>query len=109
MRTETARKAWLGGRLATEGTLTVDAGCAGALAAGASLLAAGITQVYGEFQRGALVGLFGPEGERLGQGLVEYSAAECRAILGKRESEQEAELGYAPRAAVVHRDHMVQG
>ena len=109
VRTETARKAWLGGRLATEGTLTVDAGCAGALAAGASLLAAGITQVYGEFQRGALVGLFGPEGERLGQGLVEYSAAECRAILGKRESEQEAELGYAPRAAVVHRDHMVQG
>ncbi|MEO0644291.1 MAG: glutamate 5-kinase [Pseudomonadota bacterium] len=110
LRRDTARKAWIGGRLAIEGVLSVDAGCARAIAAGgASLLAAGLTEVTGDFQRGALVGLHGPKGERLGQGLVEYAASECRAILGKRESEQEAELGYAPRAAVVHRDHMVQG
>lgn len=109
VRTDTARKAWLGGRLAIEGILSVDAGCVEALANGASLLAAGLTEVEGDFQRGALVGLHGPKGERLGQGLVEYSAVECRAILGKRESEQEVQLGYAPRAAVVHRDHMVQG
>ncbi|MEM9084399.1 MAG: glutamate 5-kinase [Pseudomonadota bacterium] len=107
VRSDSARKAWLGGRLAPEGALKVDAGCAAALAQGASLLAAGITQVDGEFQRGALVGLEGPDGARLGQGLVEYSAAECRAIQGKRESEQEAQLGYAPRSSVVHRDHMV--
>ncbi|MEL6737490.1 MAG: glutamate 5-kinase [Pseudomonadota bacterium] len=109
VRSDTARKSWLGGRLAIEGVLSVDSGCAKALVGGASLLAAGLTEVTGDFQRGALVGLHGPKGERLGQGLVEYSAQECRAILGKREGEQEAELGYAPRAAVVHRDHMVQG
>ncbi|MEM7703425.1 MAG: glutamate 5-kinase [Pseudomonadota bacterium] len=109
VRSDSARKAWLGGRLTVEGVLTVDVGCVDALSNGASLLAAGLIEVDGDFQRGALVGLHGPKGERLGQGLVEYSAAECRAILGKRESEQEAELGYAPRAAVVHRDHMVQG
>ncbi|MEM7687993.1 MAG: glutamate 5-kinase [Pseudomonadota bacterium] len=108
VRTDTARKAWLGGRLAVEGVLSVDAGCVEALADGASVLAAGLTGVDGDFQRGALVSLHGPKGERLGQGLVEYSASECRAILGKREAEQEAELGYAPRAAVVHRDHMVR-
>jgi glutamate 5-kinase len=79
------------------------------LAKGASLLAAGLTDVEGEFARGALVSLHGPNGERLGQGLVEYSAAEVRAIAGLREAEQEAQLGYAPRAAVVHRDHMVHG
>ncbi len=108
VRTDNARKAWLGGRLAIEGVLTVDAGCAAALCEGASVLAAGLMQVEGDFQRGALVALHGPRGERLGQGLVEYSARECRAILGKREAEQEAELGYAPRAAIVHRDHMVR-
>ena len=107
VRADSARKAWLGGRLAPEGALRVDGGCAAALAQGASLLAAGITRVEGEFQRGALVSLEGPDGARLGQGLVEYSASECRAIQGKREGEQEAQLGYAPRAAVVHRDHMV--
>lgn len=107
VRSASARKAWLGGRLAPEGVLTVDAGCVRALADGASVLAAGLTDIEGDFQRGALVSLHGPNGERLGQGLVEYSAEECRAITGLREAEQEAQLGYAPRAAVVHRDHMV--
>ncbi|WP_299195155.1 glutamate 5-kinase [uncultured Erythrobacter sp.] len=107
VRSDNARKSWLGGRLAPEGVLTVDAGCVEALSGGASLLAAGLTEVEGEFDRGALVSLHGPKGERLGQGLVEYSAAECRAIAGLKQGEQEAELGYVPRAAVVHRDHMV--
>lgn len=108
VRTDSARKTWLGGRIAPEGVLSVDAGCVKALGEGASLLAAGLTEVEGEFLRGALVSLHGPNGERLGQGLVEYSAEECRAIAGRREAEQEERLGYAPRAAVVHRDHMVQ-
>ena len=103
-----ARKAWLGGRLAPSGVVTVDAGCADALAKGASLLAAGLTEIEGDFARGDLVAIFGPKGERLGQGLVEYTAAECRAILGLREERQAERLGYAPRAAVVHRDHMVR-
>jgi glutamate 5-kinase len=107
VRSDNARKSWLGGRLAPEGVLTVDAGCVSALQDGASLLAAGLTEVEGEFQRGALVSLHGPKGERLGQGLVEYSSDECRAILGLQGGDQEAKLGYAPRAAVVHRDHMV--
>ncbi len=109
VRSDNARKAWLGGRLAPEGVLSVDAGCVSALSDGASLLAAGLTEVEGDFARGALVSLHGPKGERLGQGLVEYSAAECRAIAGLKQAEQEARLGYAPRAAVVHRDHMVRG
>jgi glutamate 5-kinase len=108
VRSDNARKAWLGGRLAPEGVLTVDEGCANALGEGASLLAAGLVEVEGEFQRGALVSLHGPKGERLGQGLVEYSAEECRAIAGLTSGEQETRLGYAPRAAVVHRDHMVR-
>lgn len=107
-RDESARKAWLSGRLAPTGVLTVDPGCVAALENGASLLAAGMIEVEGDFRRGDLVAIFGPKGERLGQGLVEYTSDECRAILGLREGEQEAKLGYAPRAAVVHRDHMVR-
>ena len=105
---EGARKAWLSGRLAPAGVLTVDEGCVTALQGGASLLAAGLTEVEGEFHRGDLVAIFGPKGERLGQGLVEYTSTECRAILGLREDGQADKLGYAPRAAVVHRDHMVR-
>ncbi|KLE33844.1 glutamate 5-kinase [Aurantiacibacter luteus] len=103
-----ARKAWLGGRLAPSGVITVDAGCVEALGKGASLLAPGMTAVDGDFARGDLVAMHGPKGERLGQGLVEYTAAECRAILGLKQEAQAERLGYAPRAAVIHRDHMVR-
>jgi glutamate 5-kinase len=106
-RRDGGRKAWLGGRLAPAGVLTVDEGCAAALAGGSSVLAAGVVAVDGEFARGDLVTLHGAKGDRLAQGLVEYSAAECRAIAGRKAGDQAALLGYAPRAAVVHRDHMV--
>jgi len=109
VRSDNARKAWIGGMIAPEGVLSVDAGCVSALLDGASLLAAGLIEVEGEFERGALVSLHGPKGERLGQGIVEYSSDECSAIAGLKNEEQEERLGYAPRAAVVHRDHMVHG
>lgn len=106
-RRDGARKAWLGGRLAPRGTLRVDKGCAAALESGASLLAAGIVGVSGDFRRGDLVSIVSMGGKAMAQGLAEYSVAEVQAIAGKRESEQAERLGYAPRAAVVHRDHMV--
>ena len=106
-RNSRARQAWLGGRLSPNGVLTVDQGCAAALAEGASLLAAGVTEVAGEFARGDLVIIHSSKGDRLAQGLVEYTAAECRAIAGRKAGDQAGLLGYTPRAAVVHRDHMV--
>ncbi|MGN3973841.1 glutamate 5-kinase [Tsuneonella sp. SYSU-LHT278] len=106
-RRDGGRKVWLGGRIAPAGVLTVDEGCAAALGAGSSLLAAGVTGVDGDFARGDLVTIHSAKGDRLAQGLVEYTAAECRAIAGRKAGEQAGLLGYAPRAAVVHRDHMV--
>jgi glutamate 5-kinase len=106
-RRDGGRKAWLGGRIAPVGVLTVDAGCADALATGSSLLAAGVMQVDGDFARGDLVTIHSAKGDRLAQGLAEYSAAECRAIAGRSSAEHADLLGYSPRAAVVHRHHMV--
>lgn len=102
-----ARQAWLGGRLAAKGVLTVDEGCARALEGGASLLAAGITEVTGEFARGDLVTVVSAKGDRVAQGLCEYSAIDCHAIMGARQEAQGEKLGYTPRAAVIHRDHLV--
>ena len=89
------------------GTLRVDEGCANALRGGASLLAAGIVGISGAFRRGDLVKIVTMRGEELAQGLAEYEAHEIQAIAGKRAEDQADRLGYAPRAAVVHRDHMV--
>ena len=107
-RGSSARQAWLGGRLSPKGVLTVDEGCARALEGGASLLAAGVTEVAGEFARGDLVTVVTAKGDRVAQGLCEYSAPECRAIMGLKAEAQAGRLGYAPRAAVIHRDHLVR-
>ena len=100
-----ARKAWLAGRLTAKGVVTVDAGAAQALAGGRSLLAAGAIAVSGDFARGDVVTIAGPDGP-IARGLAEYDAGEMQRLLGRRSEEQEALLGYAPRAALIHRNHM---
>jgi glutamate 5-kinase len=102
-----ARKAWLGGRLRLKGALLVDMGAAAALGRGSSLLAAGITGVEGDFQRGDAVAIRDGEGRVLAHGLAEYDAAECARLVGRQSGDQAAILGYAPRSAVVHRDQLV--
>ncbi|MCH7629626.1 MAG: glutamate 5-kinase, partial [Proteobacteria bacterium] len=102
-----ARKAWLGGRMRLRGQVHVDAGAAAALARGSSLLAAGVTAIDGDFQRGDAVAVLGPDGATLARGLSEYDAAECAAIMGRQSAEHEDILGYAPRSALIHRDQMV--
>jgi glutamate 5-kinase len=101
-----ARKAWLAGRLTVKGQITIDAGAARALAKGASLLAAGATAVDGKFKRSDVVDVLSG-GAIIARGLSEYDSADAARIAGKRSDALEAILGYAPRAALIHRDHMV--
>jgi len=106
-RKDAGRKAWLGGRLRLAGGLTIDAGCARALAEGNSLLAAGIIAVEGRFGRGDAVAIRDPQGQVVAHGLAEYDAAQCALLMGRRNAEHAALLGHAPRSAVVHRDYLV--
>ena len=103
---QAARKRWIAA-MKPRGEVTVDAGAVTALAAGKSLLPAGVKKVTGSFGRGDPVAILGPDGVVLGKGLVRYTAAEAKAIAGHRSGEIEAILGYAGRAALVHRDDMV--
>ena len=100
-----ARKAWLAGGLTARGAIHVDAGAARALATGNSLLAAGATRVEGRFARGDLVTIEGPDGT-VARGLSEYDAADAARLLGRQSEDHAALLGYAPRAALVHRNHL---
>lgn len=102
-----ARKAWLAGGLTAQGRLVIDAGAVKALHGGASLLAAGVTTVGGDFVRGDILDIAGPDGRVVARGLSEYPAADAAAIRGLGRDAQAKALGYAPRSAMVHRDHMV--
>jgi glutamate 5-kinase len=103
---QAARKRWIAA-MKPRGEVRVDAGAARALAQGKSLLPAGVTVVGGSFGRGEPVTITGPDGAALGIGLIRYTAAEARAIAGRRSGDIGAILGYPGRAALIHRDDMV--
>ena len=102
-----ARKAWLAGRLTVRGCITIDPGAVNALRQGKSLLAAGATGIDGQFARGDVIEITDAEGAKIARGLSEYDAADAARIVGRRSDAHAALLGYAPRAALVHRDHLV--
>jgi glutamate 5-kinase len=102
-----ARKRWIAA-MKPKGDLRLDAGAVTALGQGKSLLSAGVTEVRGAFGRGDPVAILGPAGEALAKGLVRYTAAEARAIAGRRSGDIEGILGYAGRGPMVHRDDMAR-
>jgi glutamate 5-kinase len=102
-----ARKRWIAGSLQPAGSLTVDAGAARALAAGGSLLPAGVRAVAGTFGRGDAVLVLGPDGARLAQGLANYSSDDATRIAGQQSSQIEAILGWRGRDELIHRDDLV--
>ncbi len=103
---QVARKRWINA-MKTRGQIVVDAGAVTALRAGKSLLPAGVRSVSGTFGRGDPVAIVGPDGAVLGKGLIRYTADEAKKIAGHKSGEIEAILGYAGRAALIHRDDMV--
>jgi glutamate 5-kinase len=102
-----ARKKWIRGSLKSSGTLTVDDGAVRALAAGKSLLPAGVTAINGDFRRGDVVDVRDRKGRVLARGLVAYAADDARRIAGRKSAEIEKLLGFRGRDEIVHRDDLV--
>lgn len=103
-----ARKQWLADHVRLAGRLTLDDGAVRALVReGKSLLPIGVVAVSGDFERGEIVGCFGPEGREVARGLVNYGAQEAARILRRPSSEIEAILGYVDEPELIHRDNLV--
>lgn len=98
-----AWKFWILYAADAEGVLRLDAGAVKAVTGGGtSLLAVGVTEVEGDFHRGDIVEILGPNGEAVGRGEVAYDAAELQGMLGKQTSELEPGL----RRPVIHADYL---
>lgn len=103
-----SRKCWIAYTLTTRGSLVVDEGARRALIEnGKSLLPSGIVDVEGDFGVGAAVTFRNPQGEKLGIGLANYSAADIRLIKGLKTSQIKSRLGSKPYDEVIHRDNLV--
>jgi glutamate 5-kinase len=89
------RKGWLAHALLPKGSITIDAGAERALLdQGASLLAVGVHQVEGDFNRRDAVRLLSLDGRELARGLCAMDSDELQERKGQR-------------GLVVHRDHLV--
>ena len=103
-----SRERWLLSGLCTRGKLTVDDGAALALKQkNCSLLAAGILEVEGVFQRGDIVDICDFHGVKLGSGITNYTSLEVQAIKGAHSGKINALLGYDYGSELVHRNNLV--
>jgi len=102
-----SRKCWIAFTLKPKGAIRIDDGAAAAiLNRGKSLLPSGIVHVEGEFNVGAPVEFKTGDNETLGTGLVNYSSADIRKIMGLKSSQIKKILGHKPYDDVIHRDNL---
>ncbi|QBY04317.1 glutamate 5-kinase [Thalassotalea sp. HSM 43] len=104
-----AKKHWLKHTLLSQGSVVIDKGAITALLErGASLLASGIKEIYGDFIKGETVNITAHCGTRiLAKGIVQYSSNELQRIMGKNSAQIVEILGFCPSVEVIHRDDMV--
>ena len=103
-----SRQRWILSAASARSVLEVDTGAVRALRQqNRSLLPAGVRTVQGSFQRGEVVLILGPQGDRVAAGIANYNAADVRRIIGLRSDSIGATLGYQYGAEVVHRNNMV--
>ncbi len=102
-----SRQRWMLSSL-SHGELQIDAGAVEALRKkGGSLLPAGVRGVRGAFQRGDIVAIVDPQGQRVACGIANYGAEEVKAIKGARSDRIRELLGAYYGDEVVHRDNLV--
>jgi glutamate 5-kinase len=103
-RRPSARQFWLRYASRPRGRVLLDEGAVRAVRERhASLLAAGVTGVSGDFLADDPVELVGPDGVVVARGLVAYDSREMPALLGRKTGDLPPEH----RREVVHRDEMV--
>ena len=103
-----ARKQWMADHLQLRGTVLVDAGAAAKVRdEGKSLLPIGMVQVDGDFARGDVIAVKGPDGTEIARGLANYASGEARLLCRKPSSEFQKLLGYAAEPEMLHRDNLV--
>lgn len=102
------RLLWLAHASVARGALYMDPGAVHAVTqSNASLLAAGVTKITGDFVAGDPVDLVTPSGQPVARGLVNFDAEELPSMLGRRSPDLAADLGVQYEREIVHRDSLV--
>ncbi len=104
---EKARKTWILNSLVSKGKIYIDEGAEKALKSKKSLLAVGIKNIEGNFERGEKISIYSLNKDEIAKGITAYSSSDIEKIKGKKSSDIEKILGFSGREAVVHVDDFV--
>jgi glutamate 5-kinase len=100
-------KRWLSFSAQVRGRIQLDDGASRAIVEqGRSLLAAGVVDTQGEFQKGDVVALCDSQGHVIARGLTNYSSADVARIKGLKSTKIAQVLGRRPYEEVIHRDNL---
>lgn len=103
-----AKKQWLADHLRVGGKLVLDAGAVKVLKTeGKSLLAIGVVDVQGQFERGDVVACVNEAGSEVARGIVNYNSSDASKIKRKASSDIEKILGYVEESELIHRDNLI--
>ena len=103
-----ARKKWIISSISPKGQLIIDEGALNALKNGKSLLAAGIKEVKGKFNKGDHVKILDKNMIEFARGLSSFTSDEISKIKGQHSNKISNLLGYISKSEVIHKDDMVE-
>ena len=107
-RRRSPRQMWLAHATTARGAVSIDEGAVKALRdRQASLLAAGVVSVSGNFSAGEPVDIVDGAGVPVARGLVAYDAHEFERLVGRTTSELIEQFGPGYEREIVHRDDLV--
>ena len=103
-----SRKHWIAYSANPRGTLIIDDGAVKALTQmKKSLLPAGVLEVKGRFDSGALVRCVDRNGKEVAKGVTCFSSGQIRMIKGRHSQDIELVLGTCPGDEIINRDDLV--
>lgn len=102
------KKKWIAYATNIASSITVNDGAKKALVEKkASLMPIGIIQIKNSFKKGDVISILDEGGCEFARGMVNYSSAECKKVIGKNSEEIETILGFKNYDTVITRDNIV--
>jgi len=102
------KKRWICSSSRIKGKIIIDNGAIHAIAEkDRSLLPAGIIEVKGDFKKGDIIGISGPNGIEVARGIINYSSTDLQKIVGMKTQDISRIIGKTDKYEAVHKDNLV--
>ena len=101
------KRRWIAYATCLSGAIVINDGAYKALKKNASLLPIGILEIQNNFDKDDVVSILLENGEEVARGMVNYSAKDCKKLVGKHSDEIKSTLGHKNYDAIITRDNII--